>query len=286
MNEFDLMGPQFLSLYTPATFSTIFGAVALRYILKNTSGQYKDLELSAYDTAYLSGGDQRVVDAAAAKLLVSEHLVAGISPPSIRANKELTNAADPIESTVLQAVKSHSISNVSDIYKYVGPISKNIRPKLIEAGLILSDARTAAIRTSCTLLTLTPIVFWGIPKLLIGVSNHKPVALLLVLCAAGLAAAYLFYRQTCIRTIRGDSALTFLRGENRALEYSVKYGSGTSGHELALATGLFGTTILLASPMFAQMRSVFRTPVSTSCSSGCGSSCGGGCGGGCGGCGG
>jgi|LakMenEpi03Aug12_release.lakeMendotaPanAssembly.Ray.scaffolds.fasta_scaffold285948_2 uncharacterized protein (TIGR04222 family) len=293
MNEFDLMGPQFLSMYAPVTLGTIFGAIVLRYALKINGGEHKDTELSAYDTAYLSGGDRRVVDAAAAKLLVAQVFTAGIAPPSIKATGELPNNSDPVERSVMQAVKNHSISNVRDIYKYVTPISSAIRPKLIDAGLILSDARTAAIRTCCTLMILSPILFWGAPKLLLGMSRGKPVMLLALLLLVGLGAAFWFFCQTCIRTARGDAALAFLKDENRALEYSVRYGSGSSSHELAMATGLFGTTILLTSPLFAPMRPVFSSPIATGGSgfgsgSSCGSSCGGGgCGGGgCGGCGG
>ncbi|HEY9733093.1 MAG TPA: TIGR04222 domain-containing membrane protein [Drouetiella sp.] len=292
MNEFDLMGPQFLSMYAPLTVSTIFGAIILLYTLKNKGGEHKETELSAYDTAYLSGGDKRVVDAAVAKLLVSKVFTASIAPPSIKATGELPSDADPIERSVLQAVKNHSISNVSDIYRYLTSISSAIRPKLIDAGLILNDARTAAIRTCCTLMILSPVLFLGIPKLFLGLSRNKPVALLALLVLVGLGAAGWFFCQRCIRTARGDAALDFLRFENRTLEYSVRYGSGNSSHELAMATGLYGTAILLTSPLFAPMKNVFRTPVSSSsgCSSGssCGSSCGGGgCGGGgCGGCGG
>lgn len=292
MNEFDLIGPQFLTFYVPVTLGTIFGAIATRYALKLTKGEYQDIELSAYDAAYLSGGDKRVVDAAAAKLLVSDALAAGISPPSIRAKTELPKDADPIERCVFQATRNHSISRVCDIYKYVVPISQGIRPKLISAGLILNDARTAAIRVICTLMVLTPVVFWGAPKMLFGLSRHKPVGFLILLCLMGLVAAAYFVCQTCVRTARGDDAVAFLKEENKALEYSVKYGSCESSHELAMATGLFGTTVLLTSPLFAPMRPVFTAPVSggSSCASftgGCGSSCGGGgCGGGCGGCGG
>lgn len=292
MNEFDLIGPQFLMFYVPLALGTIFGAVATRYALKITNGEYQDVELSAYDAAYLSGGDKRVIDAAVAKLLVSNALKAGISPPSITAQATLPNSADPIERVVFQATRNHSISNVRDIYKYVMPISQGIRPKLIGAGLILSDARTAAIRVICTLMVLTPIVFWGAPKILLGMANHRPVGFLVLLSLLGLAATAYFLSQTCVRTARGDAAVAFLQDENRALEHSVKYGSVESSHDLAMATGLFGTAIFLTAPIFAPMRPVFAAPVSTSgssCSSGvsgCGSSCGGGGCGGCGGCGG
>ncbi|MBI2810187.1 MAG: TIGR04222 domain-containing membrane protein [Candidatus Melainabacteria bacterium] len=291
MNEFDLIGPQFLTFYVPLTFGTILGAVATRYALKITNGEYQEVELSAYDAAYLSGGEKRVVDAAAAKLLVSDILTAGTSPPSITAKATLPNDADPVERAVLQSARNHSITNVRDIYKYVLPISQSIRPKLIGAGLILSDARTAAIRVICTLMVLTPIVFWGAPRILLGMSRHKPVGFLVLLCLMGLAAAVYFFCQTCVRTARGDDAVAFLKAENRTLEYSVTHGSGGSSHELAMAAGLFGTSILMASPLFAPMRPVFAAPVSAGStggsSGGCGSSCGGGgCGGGCGGCGG
>ncbi|CAN5607903.1 hypothetical protein BH10CYA1_BH10CYA1_12150 [soil metagenome] len=292
MNEFDLIGPQFLAFYSATTLGTILGAIATHAALKAISGEYQDVELSAYDAAYLSGGDKRVVDAAAAKLLIADVLsVAGTSPARMTAKTTLPNDADPVERVVFQAVRNHSISYVREIYKYVQPISQGLRPKLIGAGLILSDARTAAIRVGCTLMVLTPVVFWGAPKVLLGLSRHKPVGFLILLCLMGLAAALYFISQTCVRTARGDDAVAFLKDQNRALEYSVKYGSGGSSHELAMATGLFGTTILLTSPLFAPMRPVFAAPVSAGGSSGvsggCGSSCGGGgCGGGCGGCGG
>jgi uncharacterized protein (TIGR04222 family) len=295
MNEFDLIGPHFLAYYVPAALGTIFGAITIRAALKVTSGEYQDVELTAYDAAYLSGGEKRVVHAAAAKLLMSDVLsTVDTSPARITAKTTLPNDADPVERAVYQAARNHSISHVRDIYRYVLPISQGIRPKLIGAGLILSDAKTAAIRVICTLMVLTPVVFWGVPKVLFGLSRHKPVGFLILLCLTGLAAAAYFISQTCVRSARGDDAMTFLKEENRALEYSVKYGNGGSSHELAMATGLFGTAILLTSPLFAPMRPVFAAPVTggSSCASfggggGCGSSCGGGgCGGGCGGCGG
>lgn len=291
MNEFDLMGPQFLSMYVPATLSTIFGAVVLRYALKLKSGSYKELDLSAYDAAYLSGGDNRVVDTAVAKLLVAKVLDTSIAPQAISVAGELPNNAHSIEQKVVLAVRNNRIRSVRDIYRCVGPISQAIRPKLIEAGLIVSDAKTAAARSICTLIILCPVLFWGVPKLMLGLSRSKPVGILSFLILAGLAAAAWFFCQTRLRTDRGDAAVAFLQAENRALEYSVKFGSTPSLEELSMATGLFGTTILLTSPLFAPMRTAFAPPVSTSSSfssGGCGSSCGGGgCGGGgCGGCGG
>ncbi len=198
--------------------------------------------------------------------------------------------SDPVEHAVSQAINLHNISNVRDIYRHVSQISQRIRPKLIDAGLILSDGRTAAIRTTCTLLTLTPVVFWGVPKIILGLSRHKPVTFLLVLCAIGLCTAAWFFCQKCIRTSRGDDAVEYLKGQNRSLEYSLAHGSPGTGTEVALALGLFGTAIMLNSPMFATMRPVFCAPSSTSSGFGSGgwggSSCGGGGCGGCGGCGG
>ncbi|MBS1956826.1 MAG: TIGR04222 domain-containing membrane protein [Cyanobacteria bacterium SZAS-4] len=292
MNEFDLIGSQFLALYIPVTLGTIFGAMATRYALKVTSGEYRDIELSAYDAAYLSGGDRRVVDAAAAKLLASDVLSISGSRATITIKNELPKDADPIERSVFQAARNHTINYVADFYKYVTPVSNNIRPKLIEAGLILSDTRTAALRVICALMVLGPIEVLGVPKVLFGMERHKPVGFLVLLCLVGLAAAVYFIRQSCVRTSRGDAAVAYLQEENRALEYSVKYGDGGSSNELAMATGLFGTAVLLTSPLLVSMRPAFAGPVRTSgsscsSSSGCGSSCGGGgCGGGCGGCGG
>lgn len=294
MNEFDLTGAQFLALYVPVTLGTIFGAIAIRYGLKiTTSGEHKDIELSAYEAAYLSGGDKRVVDAAAAKLFASDILTASNSRAMITIKNELPNNAEPVERAVFQAARNHTINYVADLYRYVTPIPNSIRGKLIEAGLILSDAKTLAIRVICSLMVLGPIEVLGVPKILFGLERHKPVGFLSLLCLVGLAAAVYFIRQSCVRTARGDAAVAYLQQENRALEYSVKYGDGGSSNELAMATGLFGTAILLTSPLLASMRPAFAGPVRTSgssCSSGvsgCGSSCGGGgCGGGCGGCGG
>jgi uncharacterized protein (TIGR04222 family) len=292
MNEFDLLGPQFLSYYLPATFGTIFGAIAIRGLLKNPKGEYADLDMTAYEAAYLSGGDRRVMEAAVAKLMVSEVLTTTAYPPFFKAAKDLTGNIDPVERAIHSAAKNHAISHVRDMYKYVAPVSNNIRPKLIAAGLILSDGQTAAIRTICTLMTLIPVLFWGMPKILLGMSRHKPVAFLVALCGLGLFAALFFLGQTWIRTTRGDAALDNLKAENRALEYSIQHGTPGSDNEFAMATGLFGTAILLTSPLFLPMRNFFGSAWSGSTGGssgfGCGSSCGGGgCGGGgCGGCGG
>jgi len=293
MNEYDLVGPQFLQFYMMLLSGSAIAALVLRAVLKHESGDHSELDMNAYDAAYLSGGDKRVIDAAVANLVHSNVFTARALPPSITATGTLSNTAHPVEQTVMQVVKSHAVTNVHDIYRYALPVSQYIRPKLVKAGLIVSDARTALVRTICSMLTLAPVIFWGVPKVLIGMSRHKPVLFLILLCGASLCMAWIFFRQKCLRTTRGDDALKYLRIEHQSLEYSLSHRSPTTGAELALALGLFGTGLLVASPAFADLSPLMRRSYGTA-GSGCGSGggcagggCGGGgCGGGCGGCGG
>lgn len=293
MNEFDLTGPQFLSMYVPATFATIFGAVTLRYILKIAKQDASDVVLTSYDAAYLCGGERRVIEAAVAKLIVSNVLGASLTPARIHTQNQLPKDADAIERSVYQAVQNHSISHVKDVARYVGSMSKRLRPKLVEAGLLVDDTRTSIIRVACTLLVAVPPIFWGLPKVVIGMERHKPVSFLIILCLASAVAAFWFLFQTVSRTARGDAAVAYMQDENRSLEWSAKYGTPATSDEMAMATGLFGAAIFMTSPVFASMRPVFSAPTSSGSGFSSGTSCGGGScggggcgGGGCGGCGG
>ena len=295
MNEYNFNGPHFLQFYLVLLIASTGAALILQAVLKRVRGEFGELDMNAYDAAYLGGADKRVVDAAVANLVHINVLTATPSPPSITATGTLECGAHAVEESVWATVKYNQITSVPDIYAHVLPVSQYIRPKLVEAGLILNDSRTALLRTVCSMLLLAPPLFWGLPKILIGISHHKPVLFLIMLVGISLLLAHWFFWQKCIRTTRGDDALGYLRREHCSLEYSLSHSSPATGAEVALALGLFGAGLLATSPAFGHLNPLMRRSYGSG--SGCGSGSGGGgcggggcggggCGGGCGGCGG
>ena len=72
MNPLELKGPEFLEFYTIALIVASNVAAALRWYLRQPAGEPDSdaaFDLSAYEVAYLSGGDALACNAALARLV-------------------------------------------------------------------------------------------------------------------------------------------------------------------------------------------------------------------------
>jgi hypothetical protein len=126
----------------------------------------------------------------------------------------------------------------------------------------------------------------GAIKIVIGLSRHKPVAALVVLCVISVFVACVAVGRAVHRSRRGDRALAKLQQANSGLAYQAdRRAHELSGDDLVLALGTYGMSLIATGPL-AELPKALQPP---SGSSGCGGGgCGGGgggCGGGCGGCG-
>jgi hypothetical protein len=143
---------------------------------------------------------------------------------------------------------------------------------------------------------LLVLVFFAVPRLVMGLANGKPVQYLVIASIAGgfvgLILAFAGFKRL---TRRGEHVLAKLKEQHRRLESGATW-DGT--RDVALAVALFGTAALAGSSI-AYMQDWYPRQTAAA-SGGCGTSgcgtggcgdgaggCNGGCGGGgCGGCGG
>ena len=90
-----------------------------------------------------------------------------------------------------------------------------IERRLIDAGLLLSDAQRRRIRG--TGWWMVAVAGLGLVRLLAGIANAKPVGLLVVALLVVTIVAVVLLASAPRRTRRGDRTLAALRDENHAL---------------------------------------------------------------------
>src|SRR5262249_23710666 len=132
--------------------------------------------------------------------------------------------------------------------------------RLTELELLVGPDREWAARFVPLLLTLS-VVLLGVIKIFVGISRHRPVGFLFILCVISAVVAFVALARKVHRSRRGDEALTRLQGKNSAMEFQAGRRAGElSGEDLLLAVGLFGMGILAGGPL-AGMQTAFLPPV-------------------------
>jgi len=295
LNPLDFTGPQFLQFFIPAAF---FGFVAASFVRRFMAGPHgepraADIELDAYETAFLAGGAPRVLQAALVSLhargaiRIEEHEVVRVA----RA-KEPDAPLHDVEVLLWGSLpEDRKLVKLDALRDALGAANERLEARLAALGLLSATHREATFAATLV-AALVPVL--GVMKIFVGLSRGRQVGILVVLCgicalvAAGLI--YTWWRQR--RSGRGQRALRRLKKLHPRAEFVVAGGSGRPAGNPALATALFGLAVLPVLGM-APLATLLRSPQGfggASGDSGCGTSCGGGdgggCGGGCGGCGG
>src|SRR5262245_19608295 len=202
---------------------------------------------------------------------------------TIRVGKPLPANAHRLEHA-LAFEAAASPPNLAPLLKAGLPIAQEIRDYLIQRGLIASPWPTTATVIAGTVMA-SPLLL-GVPKICVGLSRGKPVALLVIACLVTFIAALLFLGAKTRLTTRGRAMLQSLQ-DSHASSASLKGTTSAilSPAELAMAIGLFGASMLALGPLADVHAMLPRKSGGGGCASG-GGGCGAGCGGGGGGCGG
>lgn len=299
MNPFDLIGPEFLVLYAGLAVITLAGAFFFRWYLRQPGGAASPgaLDLDAYQTAYLAGGPNLVVQAAFTRLVREGHLAVAVQSRTIAAGTELSQQAHPVEQSVYQASARRSYS-LHDLRSCAEDKLEILARGLEETGLSITPGQAWAARLLPALL-LWGLTLFGAIKIGVGLARGRPIGFLLAGCVATFAVGLIFLCRRPWRSRRGDAALAELRRDHAALGTAARSNSDRlNGADLALALGLFGVGVLGAGAL-GGLRELLRPSRSSAGGSNSSSACGsggevggggcggGGCGGGgCGGCGG
>jgi uncharacterized protein (TIGR04222 family) len=290
----NLPGPVALLFFLTAT-GVVFGTAAfVRRRLRHPDDEPgpKELDLDPYEAAYLAGGSGAAVNAAAAALYAQ-----GVVQPGDRGRLRLVGEVPgdlhPLERAVAEAADGDSSKGVRvpAVRSTAARAADRMGERLKELGLLVGDGAALQGRLFPLLIALS-IPLWGLEKIVVGVSRHKPVTILVILTALVTAAALIGFARRPHRSLRGDRALGQLQRRFARLRTP-----GTAANaptpDLTMGVALFGTAILADGSM-ADLHKTLAPPSSGGsgcsggggCGGGGGGCGGGGCGGGCGGCGG
>ncbi|XWK87844.1 MAG: TIGR04222 domain-containing membrane protein [Phormidium sp.] len=284
-NPLDFSGGEFLTFYFLLSIIVFFLATRLRDYLRLPDNNLEQRpSLNTYETAYLAGGKDRVVDTAIATLFQKEYITtSGKGTLTLKESSE--NFSDPVEQEVAKAIAlDGKIARVRSLVSSTIVIER-IGDRLRQLGLLVTENQSAKAQKYPAIL-IACLLGLGIAKIFVGISRGKPVSFLIVMCFIIAIIGIIFWVTPIDRSRYGDRILQELR--NRIHSTNLSH----TDPQLPLAFALLGIAILPNDMIFADLKQVF-TPVSSSSSSSDGSGCGGdggggggGCGGGCGGCGG
>lgn len=281
-NPLDFTGGQFLAFYLLLSIIVFFLASRLRNYLRlpdNNLGQRPSL--NTYETAYLAGGKDRVVDTAIATLFQKESITTESGKRTLTLKESKENFSDPVEQEVAKAIAlDGKIERVRSLVSSTIVIER-IGDRLRQLGLLVTENQSRKAQTYPAIL-FACLLGLGFAKIVVGISRGKPVSFLIVMCFIIAIIGLCFWKIPVERSRYGDRIFQDLHTRIHLTIVS------HTDPQLPLAFALLGIAIL-PNEMFADLKQVF-TPVSSSSDGGGGSDgggCGGGgCGGGCGGCGG
>lgn len=285
-NPLNFQGSQFLSFYLLVASAAVVLAYILRWYLRKPAIHSPDesSSLDAYDIAYLAGGKDRAVDAAIASLVQRGYLQALTN--TLNLDTALPSNSHPLERAIAQAVEKSG--KPSQIRQSVIFATSLIGERLQNLGLLVNADQTKAVQFISP-LPIFAVLLLGIAKIGVGISRHKPVGFLVILCIITAIVGFVALQKPH-RSRYGDRTLINLQAKHQNL----RKPSESELNQIELAFALFGS-VVLADSSFANLKRLLVPPPSADSSSGgdsgwvggdsgCG---GGGCGGGgCGGCGG
>ncbi len=286
LNPLDMRGPDFLAFYLWLNLILVGVGLVLRQWLRPADRGTVNLvsTLDPYETAYLAGGNERLMQTVITRLALEEHIK--LNPDrSLAVNQPLPIDAPTIERNVFDAISSNGRLGV--LRSKMKSVAQTVHDRLVEQGLIINAAQSHKMRLYPTLLILLSVGL-GCMKIWVGLSRGRPVGFLVVSCVVLAIVASFFYAAPPHRTKNGDRLFQKLKQSARSDR------AEPSGNELVMAVALVGAASLLTSDLagfhqyFVPPKASASSGSSAGCSSGCGSSCSSGCGsscgGGCGGC--
>jgi uncharacterized protein (TIGR04222 family) len=268
-NPLNFKGPEFLSFYLLVASTAMVLVIILRWYLRKPAFQEPDVSnsLDAYEIGYLAGGNVRAVDAAIASLVQRGHL----QPLKniLELGTPLPTNSHPLEYAIAQAAEKSG--KPDKVRQAVTSTTILIKKHLQSLGLLMNSSQAQGVRR----LSARPIfavLLLGIAKIIVGISQHKPVGFLVILCIATAIVGNFLLAQKNYRSRYGDRILNQLQTKYSEL----KKPSSADTYPLGLAFSLFGR-VILANSSFACLKCLLVPPKSTGDGddSGCGySGCG------------
>jgi len=275
-NPMDWTAQPFLTLQVLLLIGSVLAASNWRRRLRDIGEIRGQAAQTPAELAYLAGGEARALDASVTKLLSDGDL--SIENGHLIAKKfPFTTLAEP-ERSILLATRTPT--RPSALIKRGSRYVSEVRESLVRTGLALNPDQITRARWWPAVVPALVTLF-GCSKIAVGLGRERPVGFMIVLSVIGTVIT-LSYLLTPIRNSRaGDKLLADMQRRHKVLKRAVSHG------DLALGVALFGTGVLVATPLAAY--NLERRPAndsgtsdsssSDSSSDSSGSGCGG-CGGG------
>ena len=281
-NPLALGGTDFLGLFAAAMAFAVLASILLRRAAKAqwAGPAGGSTQLDVWETAWLAGGAERVVDAGIAELH-RRGLIEASAGGKLTAAIPRERLEPPLD-RVLESVAQHG--RIDAIIAGAGQRLAPIEDALVRRGLWFTAAAAERV-AAASALPWALLVLLGSARVAIGISRDRPVLFIALLTGACLLAAVLGFALRPRRTPAGDGVLRQLNLRHASLRRAPR------AEQLALAVALAGTTVL-AGTALADYHTARHPPSSGdggssgSGSEGSSSDADGGGGSGCGGCGG
>jgi uncharacterized protein (TIGR04222 family) len=289
-NPLDLTGPDFLVFYSLIGIIGIALSFWLRYSLRLPSDapNSASTNLSAYEVAFLTGGNGRMISTALVSLMQKGYVAVHPRSLKLTLKKAVDDSCDSMERLVAKKIDTLD-GGIDQLIGKSKNIGDEIRDRLQKFGLIVVDRQSLKVQIYPALIMFS-LLGIGALKTFVGISRGKPVSLLL-LCMFVFLIFGIILLVRPFRSRYGDRVLKDLIAESEHLKIDLNLES-----QLPLAFALFGGTVLSGESAFADVRQFFTSSgvnggsnsssgdssSGDSSSGSCGG--GGGCGGGCGGC--
>jgi len=275
MNPLDWPAGPFLQFYLLLCLGAFLIVFLLWQFVRGSANPLATSELDFLELAYLSGGVQRMADTVMVALMAAGGATYQAKQRLFSFNPTETPLPRELMPIHAQLDGSKSRKGIRDVLR---PSLEKTRDRLVRRGLVLPPERQRLLKWG-GLGLIAILLFFGIAKIAVGLSRHRPVGFLAALVFMELIIGLLWVRRPLVATAAGEMALW----DNR-LRYA-RLARAPLGSELALAFAITGAAVLVGTP-FAAFGQTVRSDYGSGCGGGGGGCGGGGDGGGCGGCGG
>lgn len=289
MNPMDMKGPEFLVFYMVISTIMFLFIILIRKKLRypNDNPDPSRLILQPIELAYLANGTRGILDALIAAMVHKNVMELDSDSKTVKLSAKTNWEENKDISDLLHPVEKNSEIKLGDLEKTITQNLSKTNEKLIDLGLVLADWQISRAKFISIILGLI-LLSIGMIKIGVGLYRQKPVDFLVFMVIVNCIIVYTISRKKLFRTIKGDKALTLEQKKHAALE-TQGFKQDMSGNDLFLGVGLFGTILLIDTPLSRLHNQLAANSDGSSADSGfSGSDGGGGDGGGssCGGCGG
>lgn len=270
MNPLDLPGPAFLALYVTLICMAVVAGMIFPRWLREEGRATRVTDMG--EIAYLAGGADRFAEAVVARLLSVKALT--IIDRERFGTLDTTRAVTPAERSVVALQPPVAWQQV---VRTLTEAAEPVRRRLVSAGLMLDRDEVWRLRLWQSAPYIL-VLFLGAAKCVVGSQRGHPIGFLILLMVFTLIIGAIRFFVVERRTHAGMAELA-----NAQAEYE-RIRRAPAADEYGLAVALFGTSVLIASPL-AQFYTMREHRSDGGGGGGGDSGDGGGCGGGgCGGC--